>query len=90
MKLSSPVLSHVMRIIDDASCEAAAKRRLRHAIDPQEHSELTVLSFPQLPIARLTYGQDFLKVEIMSFTLHLSTTLPAAGALSPAALLLRA
>lgn len=61
-----------------------------HSDYGRELARIPVLSFPHAPIVRLTYGAEFLKVEIMSFTLHLSNTLPAAGALSLAALLLRA
>ena len=67
-----------------------SRQRRFHAEGKKILPGIPVLSFPHAPIVRLTYGAEFLKVEIMSFTLHLSNTLPAAGALSIAALLLRA
>jgi hypothetical protein len=56
----------------------------------QSHCDIPILSLPHQSIVRLTYGAHDFKVEIMSFILHFSISLPAAGALSPAALLLRA
>lgn len=56
----------------------------------QSHCKIPVLSLPHQSIVRLTYGAHDFKVEIMSFTLQLPISLPAAGALLPAALLLRA
>jgi hypothetical protein len=89
-KLPAAVLSHGSCI----NCIASAPHGVEVTLSPNnprnQLGEFPVLSFPQPALSRLTYGQEFLKVEIMSFTLHLSTSLPAAGALSLAALLLRA
>ena len=60
-------------------------------INPERwECKISILSLPHKSLVRLTYGARDLKVEIMSFILQLPISLPAAGALAPAALLLRA